>query len=68
MIGVPQPVSDPLDEWRSAASAVRRAWYEWLAAERAERRRAHAVYLAALVAEERAAHHAQQRLTELLGS
>jgi hypothetical protein len=66
MIGVSQRVHDPLDEWRSAASAVRRAWYEWLAAERAERRRAHAMYLAALAAEERAAHRVQ-RLMELPG-
>jgi hypothetical protein len=65
MLGNRQRVTDPLEEWRTAARAVARAWYAWLAAERGERRRAHAAYIAALGAEELAAQQVQRRLAGL---
>ena len=44
-----------LDEWRSAAKRVARAWEVWLSSDEAERDWAHGVYMEALDREERAA-------------
>jgi hypothetical protein len=47
--------SEHLEQWRSAAKRVGRAWEEWLAADETERDWAHEVYLGALAHEEAAA-------------
>lgn len=53
------PVADGwlehLEQWRTAARRVARAWEQWLACDTAERDWAHMVYLDALAREEAAA-------------
>jgi hypothetical protein len=49
-----------LEQWRSAAKSVARAWEVWLASDEAERDWAHQVYLEALGREERAAELLEQ--------
>ena len=49
-----------LEQWRSAARDVARAWEVWLASDDAERDWAHQVYLEALAREEQAAAHLEE--------
>ena len=48
-------ISEPLEQWRSAARRVESAWSAWLASEASERDWAHEAYLNALAREEQAA-------------
>lgn len=49
-----------LEQWRTAAQRVERAWQQWLACEPTERDWAHDVYVDALAREEQAALRLQR--------
>lgn len=53
-----------LEQWRTAAQRVCRAWEQWLASDETERDWAHDVYLDALAREEQAAERLEQDVRE----
>jgi hypothetical protein len=60
----PHVCLENLEQWRTAAKRVGRAWEQWLASDETERDWAHEVYLDALAREEQAAVRLERDIRE----